>query len=270
MRILVMLCLMFGAGQVFGDSPDVKLQGVIDDEARPAEERERDRFRNPYETLMFFGIRPDMTVVEISPGGGWYSEILGPYLAEEGKLVAAHFNLDQDDPPSYFATARESYEERIAQDRFGQVEVLSFDPPELSSLGDPESADMVVTFRNVHGYFRRGTLDDVFAAAHEVLKPGGTFGVVGHRLPEDRDQDPEARSGYMKESVIIEHAEKAGFSLEERSDINDNPEDTADHPNGVWTLPPSLRVPDDADEDKYRAIGESDRFTLRFEKPAAN
>lgn len=267
MRLTLILSLFLASGAVFAEGPDLKLQGVVDDEARPVEERERDRYRNPYETLVFFGIRPDMTVVEISPGGGWYTEILGPYLAEEGQLVAAHFNLDREDPPSYFAPAREAYEKRVQAERFGDVEILSFDPPELSSLGDPESADMVITFRNVHGYKRAGTLDDVFAAAHEVLKSGGVFGVVGHRLPEDREQDPEGRSGYIKESVIIEHAENAGFRLEDRSEINANPNDTADHPNGVWTLPPGLRVPEGEDEEKYRGIGESDRFTLKFVKP---
>ncbi len=268
MKLIVALLAVVLAGPLLAEGPDRKLQGIVDDEARPAEERERDRYRNPYETLVFFGIRPDMTVVEISPGGGWYTEILGPYLAAEGKLRAAHFNLDREDAPGYFEPARESYDERIAdRERFGDIEVFAFDPPELSSLGEPGSADMVLTFRNVHGYKRAGTLEQVFESAYEVLRSGGVFGVVGHRLPEDAEQDPEARSGYIKESVIVEYAESVGFELEASSDINENPKDTADHPNGVWTLPPSLRVPDDEDEAKYRKIGESDRFTLKFVKP---
>jgi len=243
---------------------DDKLRGIIESDARPAAEAERDRYRHPYETLTFFGIEPDMTVVEISPGSGWYTEILGPYLAEAGKLVAAHWNMEREDPPGYYESGMATYRDRIAAERFGEVEIIAFDPPELLSLGEPESADMVLTFRNVHSYAGSDTFRDVAEAAFEVLRPGGVFGVVGHRMPEDRDDNP--RSGYVKQSWVVGIAESSGFVLEEAAEINANPEDTADHPNGVWTLPPSLRVPEGEDEQKYRRIGESDRFTLKFIK----
>ncbi|WP_376696343.1 class I SAM-dependent methyltransferase [Wenzhouxiangella sp. EGI_FJ10305] len=243
---------------------DEKLKSIIESDDRPAAEAERDQYRNPYETLTFFGIEPDMTVVEISPGSGWYTEILGPYLAGEGQLVAAHWNMEQEELPGYYEPGMATYKERISAERFGEVEIIAFDPPEMLDLGEPGSADMVLTFRNVHSYAGDDTFRDVAGAAFEVLKPGGVFGVVGHRLPEDGEQDPG--TGYVKQSWVVGIAESSGFVLEEASETNANPDDTADHPNGVWTLPPSLRVPEGEDEEKYREIGESDRFTLKFVK----
>lgn len=263
--LLIAFLAFFLAAPLLADD---RLREVIDDPDRPQEMAERDEFRHPYETLTFFGIEPDMTVVEISPAGGWYTEILGPYLSEEGQLIAAHWNMEGD-LPDFYRDLRERFDERIADtDRFGNIEVIAFDPPELSSLGEPGSADMVLTFRNVHSYKGDGIFRDVVRAASEVLKRGGVFGVVGHRLPENREQDPEARSGYVKQSWVVGVAESEGFRLEEASEINANPADTADHPNGVWNLPPSLRMAEDDDNDEahYRAIGESDRFTLKFVK----
>ncbi|MDZ7791650.1 MAG: methyltransferase [Xanthomonadales bacterium] len=243
---------------------DDNLKRIIESDDRPAAEAERDQYRNPYETLTFFGIEPDMTVVEISPGSGWYTEILGPYLAEEGKLIAAHWNMDKEDAPSYYGPGMATYKERISAERFGDVEIIAFDPPGMSDLGEPGSADMVLTFRNVHSYAGSDTFRDVAEAAFEALEPGGIFGVVGHRMPEGAESNP--RSGYVKQSWVVGIAESSGFVLEEASEINANPDDTADHPNGVWTLPPSLRVPEGEDEEMYREIGESDRFTLKFVK----
>lgn len=241
---------------------DERLREVIADPARPEAQAARDDQRNPYETLRFFGLRPDMTVVEISPAGGWYTEILGPYLREEGRLIAAHWNLDAEDVPDFYRRLRAGFDERIADtERFGTIEIVPFDPPELTRLGDPGSADLVLTFRNVHGYKRAGTFGDVLDASHAVLKTGGVLGVVGHRLPEGREQDPEARSGYVQQSWVVAMAESHGFRLLEAAEINANPRDTADHPSGVWSLPPGLR-----DGEEFRAIGESDRFTLKFAK----
>lgn len=241
---------------------DERLRELIADPARPEAQAARDDQRNPYETLNFFGLRPDMTVVEISPSGGWYTEILGPYLREEGRLIAAHWNMDGANVPDFYRRIRAEFEERIADtDRFGTIEILPFDPPELTRLGDPGSADLVLTFRNVHGYKRAGTFAEVLDAAHAVLKPGGVLGVVGHRLPEDREQDPEARSGYVHQSWVVGMAESHGFRLAEAAEINANPRDTADHPSGVWSLLPGLR-----DGEEFRTIGESDRFTLKFVK----
>jgi len=245
---------------------DDRLQQVIADPDRPEVMSERDPFRHPYETLMFFGIQPDMTVVEISPGGGWYTEILGPYLKDDGQLIAAHWNMEGD-IPDFYREIRARFDARVADaDRFGEIDVIAFDPPELARLAEPGTADIVLTFRNVHSYMGRGTWNDVVDAAHAALKPGGVFGVVGHRLPEDRQQDPEADSGYVKQSVVVGSVESRGFRLVEAAEINANPADTADHPNGVWTLPPGLRVPEGEDQEKYRQIGESDRFTLKFVK----
>ena len=246
---------------------DDRLQAVIADSDRPADQADRDQFRNPFDTLTFFGIRPDMTVVELSPGGGWYTEILGPYLRDDGQLVAAHWNLDGDNVPDFYRRIRAEYEERIADtDRFGDIRIVPFDPPELIDLGGPATADLVLSFRNVHGWKRAGTFRDVARAAHAVLKPGGVFGIVSHRLPENHEQDPEARSGYVHQSWVIAVLESEGFRLVEASEINANPADTADHPNGVWSLLPGLRVPEGEDTEHFRAIGESDRFTLKFVK----
>lgn len=246
---------------------DERLAAAIAASDRPAGESVRDVYRNPYDTLTFFGIRPDATVIELFPGGGWYSAILAPYLKDEGHFVAAHWNLDNPDHPPFYAEARRRYEERFADvERFGDFDIIAFDPPELPRLGAPESADLVLTFRNVQGWKRSGLFADVLASVHAVLKPGGVFGVVGHRLPETAEDDPEARSGYVKQSWVIAQAEAHGFRLDAASEINANPADSADHPNGVWTLPPSLNVPEGGDVEHFRAIGESDRFTLRFVK----
>lgn len=230
-----------------------------------SEESVRDQYRHPYETLSFFEIESAMTVVELAPSGGWYSEILGPYLANDGQLVAAHFNLDKDNAPAYYQRAMTAYKERTADTaRFGEITILPFDPPMMSSLGEKGSADRVVSFRSVHGWKRNGVFADVIQSAVDVLKPGGIFGIVGHRLPETGDDS--VFSGYVKQSWVIEVAEANGLTFVEASEINANSKDTADHKNGVWSLPPSLDVDDQAEKDSNLQIGESDRFTLKFVK----
>lgn len=254
-----------GSADVADGSAD-QLRRAVEHPDRPETQRARDGARNPYETLSFFGIAPDMTVIELSPGGGWYSEILARYLKDEGQLIAAHWDLAGDVSDMY-RRVRGQYDERFAnQEAYGDVMIIPFSPPEKVNLGEPESVDMVLSFRNMHSWQRSGSLSAVFDAAFEVLKPGGVMGVVGHRLPEDREQDPEARSGYVHQSHVVAMAEASGFVLESSSEINANPLDTADHPNGVWNLAPSLRVAE-GDEKDYVAIGESDRFTLKFVKP---
>jgi predicted methyltransferase len=259
--------LLLGSAMLVPAASADPLRGAVEDPGRTEAERERDRYRNPYETLSFFGIEPDMTVVELYPGGGWYSAILAPYLAGEGQLVAAHFNLERENAPQYYERLYNAYVERFAdRDRYGDIEIIEFDPPDKAELGRPGSADMVLTFRNIHSWLGSQQLDAVFNTAYDVLKPGGVFGVVGHRLPEDRAQDPRAETGYVKESIVVEAGERAGFTLAEKSEINANPRDDADHPNGVWTLPPNLDVPEGDTGQDWRRIGESDRFTLRFVK----
>jgi len=244
---------------------DDHLAEIAAGDHRPDAWIERNEYRNPVETLQFFGLEPDMTVIELFPGGGWYSSILAPYLKDEGQFVAAHWDMEKDDLPDFYRDAYASYVERFSDtDQYGDIEIIAFDPPNRASLGEDGSADMVLTFRNVHGWKRDGIFGDVLNAASAVLKRGGVLGVVGHRLPEDRNE-PEDFTGYIKQSWVVGMAESHGFRLVEASEINANPADTADHPSGVWSLPPSLREGEET-ADQFRAIGESDRFTLKFVK----
>jgi len=251
----------------FGDDhTDNGLADIASGDHRPAEWIERNPYRNPVETLSFFGLEPGMTVVELFPGGGWYTSVIAPYVKDDGQFIAAHWDLSQDDVPDFYREAYASYEKRVSdQERYGDVQIIPFNPPERSTLVEDGQVDMVLTFRNVHGWKRDGKMRDVLQAAHAALKPGGVLGVVGHRMPEDREVADDDRSGYVKQSWMVGMAESEGFRLEAASEINANPDDTADHPNGVWTLLPSLRTGDE-DPEKYRAIGESDRFTLKFVK----
>jgi predicted methyltransferase len=235
--------------------PADPLKAAVAAENRSADNVARDVWRHPYETLSFFGIKPTDTVVELAPGGGWYTEILAPYLREQGQLYAvagasARFKAKMD-----------------ASAVYGKVKITTFDPAKGQvELAPPGSADAVLTFRNVHNWMANGTAQAVFDAAFKALKPGGVLGVEEHRLPASRAQDPKAGSGYVQEAVVIKFAETAGFKLAGRSEINANPKDTADHPEGVWTLPPTYALKD-KDRAKYQAIGESDRMTLKFVKP---
>ena len=234
------------------------LKAAVDSTNRSAKDRARDQYRHPIETLTFFGIKPDMTVVEIWPGGGWYTDILAPYLHDDGKLNAA---VSQGENAA-------EYKKKLADDpsRFGKVIVTQLDPPDHMQIAPAGSADMVVTFRNVHNWMRGGNGEAVFKAIYAALKPGGVLGVVEHRGDPSKPQDPKAATGYVREDSVITMAEEAGFILAGKSDINANPKDTKDYPKGVWTLPPSLAMKD-TDTAKYLAIGESDRMTLKFLKP---
>lgn len=220
----------------------------------------RDKYRHPKETLSFFGVSPAQSVVELWPGGGWYTEILAPYLAGSGALTVV--------PPA--GRNDERIRTKIASDPvYGKVQVTTFTAGQPTSIADG-NADVVLTFRNVHSWLGGDApiADQVFAEAFRMLKPGGTLGVVEHRLPESADDALQMSSGYMKVSTVQKLAEKAGFRLVASSEINANPKDTKDHPEGVWTLPPTLEL-GDKDREKYLAIGESDRMTLKFVKPAS-
>ncbi|MFK8015072.1 MAG: class I SAM-dependent methyltransferase [Gammaproteobacteria bacterium] len=241
------------------------LQTIADGDHRSDKNRARNASRNPAETLSFFGIQPNMTVVEIAPGGGWYTEILAPYLKQDGVYYAGHY--DPNHEREYFRTSVGRYSDKLAANPklYGAVKLTVFSPPDTMDAAPDGSADMVVTFRNTHGWMRNGSQDAVFSAMHRYLKPGGILGVVQHRGDASKPQDPKAASGYVRQDEMIKMAEKAGFKLVATSEINANPKDTADHPKGVWNLPPGYR---DGDENRarYAAIGESDRMTLKFVK----
>ena len=251
------------------------LEAAVAGAWRLEQEKARDKWRHPVETLTFFGIKPSDTVVEIAPGGGWYTAILGPYLKSGGgKLYAAHVDpAASEGARANVETYRAAFVER--PETYGAITltVASRASPGLAPDG---TADAVLTFRNVHNWMAGGYADKIFADAFRALKPGGVLGLEEHRLPSARDQDLRASTGYVLESYVVQLAQNAGFVLEASSEINANPNDPADHPLGVWMLPPTLDQPQPGtpeaegyDAARYVAIGESDRMTLRFRKPAA-
>lgn len=245
------------------EAHDAALTAALASQARSAQNRARDVYRHPQQTLQFFGISPTQTVIEISPAGGWYSEILAPYL-RAGRYVGALPKVRAESP---YQRLHSELQAKMAQDpaHFGQPHWHSYDPRN-PVLGEASSADAVLTFRNVHNWVAAGSADAYFKAFFEVLKPGGVLGVVDHRAKPGTDLEAMKKSGYLTEALVIEYATRAGFRLDAKSEVNANPADSTDHANGVWTLLPVARH-EAADAEKYRAIGESDRMTLRFVKP---
>lgn len=247
---------------------DDSLQTAIDTPQRAESNKQRDIFRNPSATLMFFGIASDMQVAEIWPGRGWYTEILAPWLKSgEGKLIVAGFPADTQS--AYRQNIRQEYNAWLeaSPESYDEVVVTEFGPEVDWQFTEANSLDAVLTFRNVHNWVQGDFADEAFSAFFNVLKSGGILGVTEHRAKPGTPLSVMKKSGYLTEEYVISLAEKAGFVLEEKSEVNANPADTTDHPNGVWTLPPNLRVDNEADKAKYQAIGESDRMTLRFRKP---
>jgi predicted methyltransferase len=238
------------------DDASRALAAALRGSARTLDDRARDAHRHPKETLEFFGITPAMRVIELAPGGGWYTRILAPLLRERGTLTVGLPDGKYGDAFRAMAAADPAL--------YGSARMARMAPPDPIELGDDESADLVLTFRNTHGWVQNGTEKDIYAAVFRVLKPGGVFGVVQHRDAEGASLDP-AR-GYLPEAYVIEVAEAAGFELVEKSEINANPRDTRDHEHGVWSLPPVLRV-SEAHRQRMLEIGESDRMTLKFQKP---
>ncbi len=254
------------ADQLFAE----KLDAVIAGDWRSAANKARDRYRHPKETLTHFGLKPGMAVIEIMPGGGWYTEILAPLYKGNGKLIAALADpntMNNDRAKSYLENGNAEYRAKLSGDasHYGDVEVRSF-AVQNPNLGADNSADAVVTFRNVHNFMMWNDDQAMFQAFFKVLKPGGVLGITDHRAAAGSDIAKIKDSGYIPEEYVIKLATDAGFVLEGKSEINANPKDTKDYPRGVWTLPPTL-TEGDKDKDKYLAIGESDRMTLKFVKP---
>ncbi|KAF0191301.1 MAG: hypothetical protein FD165_1897 [Gammaproteobacteria bacterium] len=247
------------------DDTAVALAKILAGDHRSAENKARDQYRHPIETLEFFEVKGDMTVVEIVPGGGWYTEILAPFLKDKGTYYAAG-----NDPESHSKFSRESaesFKKKMASSAiYSKVNITVLELPKQTTIAPAGSADRVLTFRNIHNWMNAGTADEVFAAMYKALKPGGILGVVEHRGDPNVAQDPKAGSGYVNQDYAIKLAEKAGFKFVASSEINANPKDTKNYKKGVWTLPPTLALKD-KDRDVYLAIGESDRFTLKFVKP---
>lgn len=236
-------------------------------EHRSDSNKARDQYRHPAETLEFFGIKEGMTVMEIWPGGGWYTEILAPAMRDYGTLIIATWDPEVEGQPGYRYELPEKMEENFEQhpEIYDQVSFEYFSPPQSPSLGDAESLDVIVTFRNTHGWITAGQAQDIFNEFARVLKPGGILGVVQHRAEEGSDPQVSAKAGYVSESTVKEIAANAGLEFVAASEINANSKDTKDHPKGVWTLPPGHATGDE-NKEKYNAIGESDRMTLRFRK----
>ena len=252
-----------------GESSPAGLQAALAAEHR-AEQASRDQYRRPLQTLQFFEVEPNQTVVEISPGSrAWYMNILAPYLKGKGVYYAASY--DQQSESEYVKKNLVKFNQRVADnpDLFSEIKVTEFAPPHKVAIAPAGSADRVLTFRNVHNWMKADGGEEAFDAFFEALKPGGILGVVEHRGDPSQPQDPKAENGYVRQDYVIEMAEEAGFKLVAASEINANPKDTRNHPSGVWSLLPVLHGSDDeAAQAKYRAIGESDRMTLKFVKPA--
>jgi predicted methyltransferase len=239
------------------DSPTLA-QVIAGSQRTPAFEA-RDRYRHPRQVLEFFGLRPDMSVVEIWPAGGWWTEILAPYLRADGKYYAAI------QPPFRAAAFREQL--AAAPRYYDRVVVTEAGPPDHWRIAPPGSVDLVLSFRNVHNWLAGGYAQKMFAAMFRALKPGGVLGLVEHRAAPGTTRADWVKSGYVSEAFVIQLAREAGFRLVAQSEVNSNPLDTKNYPKGVWTLPPTLEL-GRKDRAKYLAIGESDRMTLRFVKPS--
>jgi len=260
--LLALLALSLNS---FAETTD--LQKAINGSHRSAEHIARDIYRHPEKTLEFFDLQPNMAVVEIWPGGqAWYTEILAPYLKGHGKLYAAHF--DENSAFPYFVKSLAQFKQKISAnpEAYGKVITTTLDTSGQLKIAPDNSADRILTFRNVHNWMKSGQAENVFKTMYQALKPGGILGVVEHRNPANIKQDLTASSGYVTEAHVIQLASQAGFKLVAKSEINANPKDTHTHPYGVWSLPPSLRG-GETNKANFIAIGESNRMTLKFIKP---
>ena len=244
----------------------VALRAALASPHRVPGNADRDKYRHPIQTMAFFGLKPNHTVIEIGPGAGWYTELLAAALAGRGKLVIPVYDTQSDDPVTAFVGTSMAMLLDKSPELFGKVERIV--NPDLNGeliLGSPGSADMILVIRGMHGWHGNKVLARNLAACYQALKPGGVLGVVQHRANTGDNADDSTKRGYLPQPWLIEQIKAAGFELSGKSEVNANPKDTKDHPSGVWTLPPTLTRGDE-DKDKYLAIGESDRMTLRFVK----
>jgi len=256
---------------------EARIESAMLGDHRSPENLERNRYRHPLGTLTFLGLEDGMTVMEIWPGAGWYTEVLAPVLRHHGQLIVAGWDADVPDQPEYRYRLQTGLLDKFAAhaEIYDQVAIVAYSPPASASLGEAESVDMVLTFRNTHGWVSGGMAESVFAEFARVLKPGGILGVVQHRAADDADPAKSAEMGYLPERTVIDLARKAGLYLEARSEVNANPTDNRNHDEGVWSLPPGFAGCRNIESEEeaaacrapFRAIGESDRMTLRFRKP---
>ncbi len=263
--ILAMLASFILSTNILAGELSTELDSVLQGSQRDARNVARDVYRHPKKTLMFFDLKTDMDVLEILPGRGWYTEILAPLMKDSGKLTVASYG--EAHPTKYLRNIHIDFMKKMNADpgTYGKVKTVVFNKESYLADIPDNSLDMVVTFRNTHNWIRFGGIEDIYAAFNRVLKPGGTLGVVQHRANKGEDAKTTAEKGYVPESYLINLVEDAGFELVRKSDINANLADSKDYPKGVWSLPPTYREKDN-NRDKYTAIGESDRMTMKFIK----
>jgi predicted methyltransferase len=243
------------------------LKNAINGKHRSAEHKARDKYRHPFETLEFFDVKNNMSVIEVWPGKeGWYTEILAPYLKRHGHLITAHFSKEAVD--EYAKKSRHQFVTKLHKSPkiYDKIKLTVLQPPQFLQIAPDGWADRILTFRNVHNWMKNDQAPAVFKAMFNALKPGGILGVVEHRSSTSKPQDTKALSGYVSEDYVIALARNAGFEFLAKSEINANTKDSKDYPEGVWTLPPTLKLKD-KDRKKYLDIGESDRMTIKFIKP---
>jgi predicted methyltransferase len=270
--------LLAAAASWASDLPvEARVERAMLGDHRSEANKARNVYRHPVGTLTFLGLQDGMTVMEIWPGGGWYTEVLAPVIRHHGQFIVAGYDTDVPDQPGYrYRLQADLLEKFSAQPEvYDQVAAVPFSPPASASLGAADSIDLMLTFRNTHGWISDGIAEAVFAEFARVLKPGGILGVVQHRAAGNVDPAKSAETGYVPEAAVVELARKAGLYLEARSEVNANPRDSRDYEGGVWSLPPGLGMCRDIEaeaeiaacNERFRAIGESDRMTLRFRKP---
>ena len=276
--LMITACLLASLTCLASDLPvEARIEQAMFGEHRSEAYIARNRYRHPVGTLTFLGLEDGMTVMEIWPGGGWYTEVIAPVIRHHGQFIVAGYDVDVPDQPEYRYGLQMGLLDKFSATPgiYDQVAVAAFSPPESASLGEADSVDLVLTFRNMHGWVSAGLAERVMAEFARVLKPGGILGVVQHRAENGSDAKVTSKNGYVSEQAMIALASGAGLYLEARSEVNANPRDTKNHEAGVWTLPPGLRLCREvsgedeiaACREKYQALGESDRMTLRFRKP---